>query len=242
MALGIEIGGRLFPVVDTDGLNLPVRRWNDGEQPIVPEFTPGSGFNKKRIKPIDLFVFHWTGGEQDPLPMAETLRTRKLGVEFAIARDGTIYQFCDPMLVDTADAGIVNSRSAGCEIVCYGYRSLWELRHAFGIPKLGRDRETYEASTHGTTITTAKFYPNQMRAAFALADAFAQAVPAVIRCVPPTNEVMPPEQLVGYTGFIGHDNITDAKRDPGPWFMNQLGQHFANNRAPVLPARPRLIA
>lgn len=226
---GICVGGKFFPVTNpATGSPVPVRRWNDGEKPVVPEFKPGSGYNKKRVKPIDLFVFHWTGGEQDPIPMAETLRTRKLGVEFAISRSGTIYQFCDPMVVDTADAGIVNSRSAGCEIVCYGYRSAWELRHAFGVPKLGQDRDTYEAETHGTKVKTAKFYPAQIHAAIGLANAFSDAVPAVRRQVPPQacTRAMDKAVLDMFKGYIGHYHITADKRDPGPHLMDQLRYAF----------------
>jgi hypothetical protein len=223
MADGIVIGGKLYPVVDDAGQPVSVRRWNDRQLPQVPEFGPGDGYNKRRVKPIDLFVFHWTGGENDPIPMADVLRKRKLGIEFAISRSGTIYQFCDPALVDTADAGIVNSRSIGCEIVCYGYAS-WDItRRVFTVPKLGQDREMYEALTHGKKVKTAKFYDSQMRAARALANAVSEAIPAIRKRVPSVmNDVLPADALQSFTGFVGHYHITESKRDPGPWFMEQL--------------------
>lgn len=225
----IQVGGVLYPLRNpATGMSVPVRRWNDRELPDVPEFKAGDGYNKMRHRPVDLFVWHWTGGEQDPIPMAETLRRRKLGVEFSISRDGVVFQFCDPLFVDTADAGIVNSRSVGCEIVCYGYRSAWDLKHAFGVPKVGQDRPTYEAVTHNVKMITAKFYAAQVQAAIALADAASSAMPAITRCVPSAGtQMMPPQALQRYQGHLGHFHVTDKKRDPGPWFMDQLRYAFA---------------
>jgi hypothetical protein len=219
---GIMIGGVIHPLKTSAGVPVQVRRWNDGQLPVVPEFKAGDGYNKKRFKPIDLFVFHWTGGENDPIPMAETLRKRSLGVEFAISRSGTVYQYCDPLVVDTADAGIVNSRSAGCEMICYGYAGM------MGAPKLGKDRELYVADTHGKAVKTAKFYPAQIQAAIALADAFSTAVPAVQRKVPPAalKTAMSQVDLDQFKGYIGHYQITTNKRDPGPDLMDQLRYAF----------------
>lgn len=228
LGAGIQIGGRLYqPVNPTTGAVIPVRRWNDGQLPKVPEFHAGDGYNKRRVQPIDLMVWHWTGGEQDPIAMAEVLRARKLGVEFSVSRSGTIYQFCDPQEVDTADAGYVNSRSIGCEIVCYGYRSVWDLRHAFGVPKLGQDREMYSAVTHGKQVETAKFYPVQVHAALALAEVVSAAIPTVRRQVPsPAANMMTPAQIFTFSGHIGHFHLTDKKRDCGPYLIDQLRHAF----------------
>lgn len=228
LAHSLIIGGVGYPLWNAPGEPTQVRRWNDGLLPVVPEFKAGDGYNKRRVKPIDLMVWHWTGGEQDPISMAETLRKRELGIEVSIdCCTGIVYQFCDPLVVDTADAGIVNSRSMGCEIVCYGYRSVWELKHAMGVPKLGRDRPTYEAVTHGRAVKTAQFYPAQMRAAIAVANAVSTAIPAIRRRVPVYNAgALYPKDLRAFTGHIGHFHITDKKRDPGPWFMDQLRADF----------------
>lgn len=225
----IKIGGVLYPLVSPSGVPVSVRRWDDAELPKVPEFRAGDGYNKKRVKPIDLFVFHWTGGENDPITMSEVLRKRKLGVEFAISRSGTVYQFCDPMVVDTADSGIVNSRSIGCEMVCYGYAG-WDIeRKVFVVPRLGQDRETYEATTHGKKVKTAKFYPAQMDAAFALSDAVSKAVPGIPQRVPTDNVTALTEfDLEAWIGYLGHYHITTNKRDPGPWFMEELDKHFSS--------------
>ena len=71
----IQIANRLYPLTHlATGKEIPVRRWNDWDYPVVPEFKAGDGYNKKRVKPINLMVWHWTGGEQDPIAMAEVLR------------------------------------------------------------------------------------------------------------------------------------------------------------------------
>lgn len=223
----IVVGGKEYALGNSRTQQpVTVRRWNDGQLPKVPEFAAGDGYNKKRVKPIDLMVWHYTGGEQEPIQMADVLRKRKLGVEFAISRSGTVYQFCDPALVDTADAGIVNSRSVGCEVVNYGYRSLIDLKNAFGVPKVGLDREMYDAVTHGRTVKTAKFYPCQIEAVLALALAVSTALPEIQKTVPAgVPGVL--KDLVAFRGHVGHYHITDSKRDPGPQLMDALGEFFS---------------
>lgn len=237
MAAGIIVRGETFPVLHPS-TKQPMRvfAWSDppGSGPRVPEFKAGDGYNKGRTKPVDLCVWHWTGGEAEPDRVAETLRKRKLGIEFAIGRTGAIYQFCDPAEVDTADAGIVNSRSVGVEITCYGYAaSVFDPLRALKVPRvppLGRDRETYVAETHGRKVKTAKFYTPQINAALGLADAISAAL-GIPRQVPPEEEdgefanVLWPSEM-RFRGHCGHYHITRKKRDPGPWFMDELGDHF----------------
>lgn len=255
MADGIIVGGIVTPVVHPETKHpVPVFAWCDPPGALrVPEFRAGDGYNKSRIKwPVDLCVWHWTGGEAEPDRMAETLRERKLGVEFAVSRAGNIFQFCDPRAVDTADAGGVNNRSVGVEVVNYGYAAGFTIDPVRAIkvptvPKLGKDRETYEAMTHGRVVKTAKLYPAQMAACIALAEAISASIPSIPRSVPlmpagvtgyhrifPTalgpssvlDRSMEPARLSQFAGHIGHYQITDQKRDPGPWFMEQLYAHF----------------
>jgi len=248
---GIVVGGVTHPVTGADGRTMMVVSWR-GPTPNVPEFKAGDGYNKPRVKPIDCCVWHWTGGEAEPPRVAETLRRRKLGVEFAIGRDGRLYQFCDPLLVDTADAGILNSRSVGVEIVCYGFAGgwTWDPVRALKVPRIppkGRDRETYLATTHGRSVRTAKFYPAQVAAALALADALSSALP-IPRDVPPSTQVtsMPTAALVGpqaFRGHLGHYHVSEHKRDPGPWFMDQLRAKFIADRvAEMTRTAPRGVA
>ncbi len=214
------IGGRPFQVS-----GAIVLTWNDhGVQ-----FCAGEGHNKRRVLDIDLCVWHWTGGENEPLVMVDTLRKRKLGVEFAISREGVIYQFCDPLDVDTADAGWLNGRSVGVEVVNYGVRS-W--KRGWLVPKRGRDRATYEATIQGGPKNTiARFYPAQLTAVNALARALSSAL-AIPRQVPRDSSdlvvthQLPLQLLAQYRGHLGHSNIDRNKRDPGPELLQEVGLAF----------------
>lgn len=247
MSDGIVVAGVAYPVLHpTTQHPIPVFAWNDPPGSLrVPEFRAGDGYNKRRTQPIDLCVVHWTGGEAEPDRMAETLRKRKLGVEFAISRLGNVFQFCDPAYVDTADAGTVNNRSVGIEVVSYGYAGGWAFDPVRAVkvprvPPIARDRVTYPAVTHGRKVQTAMFYPAQIAALCGLADALTAALPAIQREVPPLaydGSVYGPALLRGdsrFAGFVGHYHLTTAKRDPGPLTIEALRLHF--NRANALTA------
>jgi len=237
---GIVVADRVWPV--TDGLTgrpVRVRTWRDGELPKVMEFKPGDGFNKVRRTQIDLAAWHWTGGESSPEQVMRTLQMRKLGVELCIPRNGEIWQACDPFYVDTADISLLNYRSVGVEVILYGFAGftwadpLRTLRVPF-VPKLGRDRETYVAATHGKKITTAKPYPVQMGAMLGLADALSRAL-GIPREVPPPEfddrvypRALERDPMTRFRGHIAHFHATTAKRDIGPWPMQQLREHFAS--------------
>lgn len=213
------------------GLGLPGERtpivltWHDHGI----SFAPGEGYNKKRRLTIDLAVWHWTGGEGEPPAMAAVLKNRGYGVEFAIARTGVIYQFVDPLLVDTADAAGVNARSVGIEIVSYGFR---QSSSGWQPPKAGHDRALREVSIHGQRVKTAAFYPAQLAAARALADGLSRALP-IPRKVPltaagtPVTKSLPLTDLARFQGHVGHFHVTAQKLDPGPDFMAELGRLFA---------------
>ena len=225
MADGIQVNGKVFAVCHPDTRHpIPVLAWNDAAGSIrVPEFKAGDGFNKKRTHDIELVVWHWTGGEREPDAMAEVLRKRKLGVEFAISRLGVIFQFCDPAYVDTADAGTVNYRSVGVEMVSYGYRRFLRM-----VPKLGKDRLIYDADTHGRVVKTARFYAHQVTSACALADALSDAL-GVPRETPDADGVYAPALArdgTRFKGHVGHYHVSKRKRDPGPMFMDELHDHF----------------
>lgn len=239
MDAGIVVADRVYPVMGgLTGRPIRVRTWRDGDLPKVMEFKPGDGFNKGRRTAIDLAAWHWTGGESSPEQVMRTLQARKLGVELCIPRNGEIWQMCDPWFVDTADISLLNYRSVGIEVILYGFAGFtWAdplrmLRVPF-IPKLGRDRETYVAATHGRKITTAKPYPAQMDAMLGLADALSLAL-NIPREVPPSefdDRVYPRALLRGegerFRGHIAHFQATTAKRDIGPWPMQQLRIHFS---------------
>lgn len=201
---GIIIGDKRIPTA------APVRTWL--EHGI--EFKAGEGYNKRRRQEIDLHVIHWTGGENKPETLAATLRRRKLGIEFSIYR-GEVWQFCDPILVDTADAGHINPRSVGTEIINYGFR-----RRAADIPRAGRARPLYRCLLRGKYRTFAHFWPADIAAAIALSEALSTALP-IPRCVPMSGSYMvaprtlDPMELRAFKGHLGHFHISARKSDPG---------------------------
>jgi hypothetical protein len=204
------------------GRGVQVSTWLDhGVQ-----FRAGEGFNRRRRDDIDIACWHWTGAENGPLQMAETLKKRKLGVEFAIDRDGRLYQFADPLVVDTADAGSINSRSVGIEIVSYGVRS-WD--RAWLLPKHGELRATHRELLQGSVRTVADFFPPQTATACALAHALSAALP-IPRKVPLTVDgtiiptALAPEKLRRYRGHLGHFHVSAQKLDPGRRLLEDIGR------------------
>lgn len=184
------------------------------------EFKPGQGARRRfKKKPIDLFVLHWTGAENPPERVFKTLNNRSLGVEFAINREGLIYQFADPVYVDTFDAGRINPRSVGVEIVNYGFT--WRKP----IPKKGRDRGTYQTILNRRKRTFARFYPQQLASAICLADVLCKEL-SIPRRIPRDhdltilNRTMKWRELNRFKGVIGHFHASKRKSDPGMDIMH----------------------
>jgi hypothetical protein len=224
MATGITVGGKLYPVLHPiTGHPIPIFSPED----TGIQFEPGDGYNKKRVKDIDLGVFHWTGSENAVETMARVLRKRKLGVEFAISPYGSIYQFCDPLEVDTADAGIANSRSWGVEIVNAGIRrwkTMWREPRYRKVP-MG-PRKPFEMQLHGRKrkIRCWDFYTVQTISACALNRVLVEAIetyPSEV-CTTPGVVTIKGENPV--KGAIGHYNVTKKKLDPGTKLMETLSE------------------
>jgi len=188
------------------------------------ETKPGRGARRRHPKTeLDLWVIHWTGGEGTAKGLFRVLNARKLGVEFAIDREGMIWQFADPIKVDTFDAGIVNPRSAGVEVVNYGFR-----RKRSDIPRKGRDRQLYKTRLNGRNRTFARFYPDQVAATIHLTEMICREIPTIPRCVPREKDgslmtrTMTRQELKEYKGVIGHYHITKTKSDPGTEIFKAL--------------------
>lgn len=188
------------------------------------EFKPGDGARRRSPKAIvDLFVLHWTGGENDIETLHRVLDKRELGVEFAIDREGVIWQFCDPALVDTFDAGSVNTRSFGVEVVCYGMAGT-----GGAVPQKGKDRTVYQAVIRDKRRVMAGFYGPQHGAIKALLDTVTTATPTIPRVLPTSGtdkllaRTMTPEELAAYKGVIGHFHVSANKTDPGTEVFDYL--------------------
>lgn len=201
----------------------PTRIWTETGM----EFKAGKGA-RWRANDIDLVVWHYTGGEGDAARLFRVLDRRKLGVEFFIDRAGVIWQFCDPMRIDTFDAGIANRRSVGVEIACYGHVSKDRK-----VPKKGKDRKTYSAKMHGVEMIFAHFYRCQIAAAVSLADALSSALDISFRV--PVDETdrlitreLSEEEFEAFSGHIGHYHVSKRKVDPGPALLNTFRVLNAN--------------
>ena len=173
-----------------------------------------------------------SGGEGEPPQMAAVLKNRGYGVEFAIARTGVIFQFADPLLVDTADTGGANARSVGIEVVSYGMR---DRKPGWLPPRSGASRTTREVKIHGRSVQVASFFPAQLASARALAEGLSRAL-QIPRRVPltaagvPSAEVMPPAELARFRGHVGHYHVTNLKCDLGPDFMAELHWYFVGRQ------------
>jgi hypothetical protein len=186
---------------------------------------PGCGVRK--VEP-QLFVGHWTGGENGIAGIYATLRERELSVEFAMDAGGGIQQLADPGKTYCAHAQGVNISSFGMEIQCRGV-----VPGAFTpaqLKKLGAKvpRGTYKAQYHGHDWSIASFTADQMNAWAAFCELLVQAriisrqVYGDPRKKTPCLEVLPLKKLQTMQGIIGHLNVSPEKLDPGPQPFEEL--------------------
>lgn len=202
----IIVGGKRWSVIS------PVKLWTETGLEITPE--RGA---RKRQRKIDLGVLHWTGGEGKAKTLFRVLMSKGYGVEFFVDHFGVVWQFCDPCLVDTFDAGRVNDRSYGVEIANYGFT--WGKNRP--IPKRGRARPTYFCELNGRRRKFAHFYPVQIASTLSLADTMSKAL-SIPRQVPTSGggywvdpDTLDADRLDAFKGHVGHFHITNRKSDPG---------------------------
>lgn len=198
----------------------PVANWLDHGM----TFMAGKGARRRNHQKteVDLAVWHWTGSENPVTTMFRVLQKRELGVEVAIewpeddeAEFAPVVQFADPWLVDTFDAGFVNPRSWGLEIVSSGLATMWRR-----FRKRGHHRESYVDTINGKKQKMVRFHPAQIRSAIAVTEAIngAMRIPMTV----PTNpdgslikRTMTRGELARYRGIVGHYHVSPRKIDPG---------------------------
>lgn len=177
----------------------------------------------KRELPPDLIIWHWTGGENSAATTYNTLINRSLGVTFCIERDGTIYQFLDPVLYDPRDTGgQMGRRSISLEVANYGFRLKGQR-----IPTRGKDRILDDERIHGVKLRCARFFPDQINSIAALTKVLCVelGIPMVFPREPDGSiafrELSRQEKRV-FQGIIGHFHKTDQKYDPGFHIFREL--------------------
>ncbi len=181
-------------------------------------FSAGKGARRRNPKTkIDLGVLHWTAGEGTAQTVFRVLSQRELGVEFTIDRAGKIWQHADPVLIDTFDAGPVNPRSWGVEVVSCGYVPAGKIT----------DRTIRKGKINGEAYNVADFFPPQLDALAELCTVVCNALE--MPTTAPKDEhgqaftrTLSERELAAHQGLIGHYHITHRKVDPGPFVWNEL--------------------
>ena len=201
----VILGGKSWPCHTT------VKTWKEHGL----EFSKSGPGARPRRDNITKGILHFTGGENSMPGMFGVLRTRRLGIEFGISREGEIWQFCDPAVVDTFDAGIYNGASWGVEVMCCGVAPL---------PARARNRKTYEAKVNGHSFTFASFYPAQMKALVDLCNTMAAAL-KIPKQFPAKAGLLKESDAQRFCGFMGHYHISAIKPDPGTEPFEVLQQH-----------------
>ena len=205
-------------------VDAEVKTWKETGLQFLPD--QQAGVHKRGPHP-DTIVWHWTGAENPPERVYQTLRERGLGVEFSVARDGTIYQFCDPAYVDARDCGSMwDRRSVGVEIVSYGMSAPVMRPWSWYVPAPGRDRPKIKTRLRGSTVYVAGFYAAQVASCAALADTL-RVVFAIPRKIPldDSGRILDRpltwrERVAWKGGEVGHLQITTgSKPDPGVPFL-----------------------
>lgn len=226
MADGVIVDGKSYPLIHPI-TKRPISIF--GPEDTGMEFVVGTGYNKRRRAPLRHGVIHWTGSENAIETMYRVLNNRKLGVEFAIDPMGSLYQFCDPKKVDTADAGAANKTSWGVEVVCAGLvrkRKPGKKFRAWKAPGHMGARPKYKTRIHGRKMECRAFYPAQMQTLCALNALMVDAVPEYEDGVCVDSGVI---NFKRFRGAIGHLNLKRGKTDPGTKPMELL-KLFMDNR------------
>lgn len=193
------------------------------------EFTPGGpGARPRKLSP-QFIALHYTADELAAPALFRALLDRKnrdgkpmpLGIEFAVDRDGVIWQFCDPGAVDTFDLGEYNRVSVGIEITSCGRAPL---------KGKGIDRGTYVDTIGGERITFASFYLRQSKAVLDLVDTLVDAF-ELPRVVATDKRLLTPAEIASFRGVLGHYHVSADKRDPGTQILSDLVGHGYKERA-----------
>ncbi|MEE9392584.1 MAG: peptidoglycan recognition family protein [Planctomycetota bacterium] len=204
------------------------------------------GWDRKSLgEKITQFVVHYDVCATSQRCFKVLHDIRGLSVHFLLDIDGTLYQTLD-LQERARHAGLANDHSIGIEIAhigayppgdvswefCYGSPDSTGRRSVqppvdWGGPA-GRYRTArgglFEARIHGREYEMPDYSEAQYRTLERLFDWVAREFPRVPKKTPLTSsgdflwEVLPPDELKTFRGFIGHHHLTKSKTDPGPAF------------------------
>lgn len=181
---------------------------------VIDWHTHNLTFSKPNLKPglfeKTLVVHHWTGGEGGYKQVHNVLKNRGLSVQFFIAQDGTIYQYCD-VKAWAFGAGYVNKRAISIEI---------------GSKGMGKPSDKYPRTSHIDTIRGKKvkvldFYDAQTKSAKELTKVLCAElnIPLVI---PQEDKTYSVEELNKFNGVCGHYHISLNKTDCGSKLLKEI--------------------
>lgn len=181
----------------------------------------------KRVKPVRLAVWHWTGGKTSE-SCIRTLRCRSLSIHYTIDHDGTVREHADPAKVVAQHVGRVafargalsiNAESIGIEIAHKGFAPSFD-----GEPW---KRSEYTANVHGCAARLLRFTDAQLVSAQQLAEHISQrfALPLEI----PINDaghlhtqLLDEAAMRSFRGHAGHFHFDRKKTDPGPELLGAI--------------------
>jgi len=188
-----------------------------------------SQYRKRTVGKPKMFVLHWDVCLSTK-SMVKVLKNRGLSVQFAIDNDGTIYQLMDAKDIAWHARG-VNSVSCGVEIsnAFYIRYQKWYKKHGFGKRPVKVD-----TTVHGKKMTPhTGFYPVQLEALKALADAVSRAfnIPLKVPLDKNRNLIKGVHERVAkrkFRGIVGHYHVSTNKSDPASLDIKQLVEDVKN--------------
>lgn len=157
-----------------------------------------------RQREPDLILVHDTAGEGDGIRIYDTLKRDGLSVEFAIDRDGVIWQFCDPAINYTFHSETESRRSIGVELANYV------------TPNISSDRPTLEEPYRSRTREVLGHLAPQHYAMAALVEALLSVFPSIPARVPISSAgpITGRRLPAGWEGVAGHLHFSDNHGDP----------------------------
>lgn len=172
----------------------------------------------------DLIVVHDSAGEGDGPQIHRTLTRHKdkLSIHFFIARNGKIWQFCDPAFFACKHVGKgFNSRSVGIELANAVWPDLPDGVKPGLFANVKRYALTGKEKLYGRPIVVDKFrgaprrilghFDEQKYALRVLLDALVTEIPTIPRVIPAAPGMRLPST---YTGIAPHSAFADMHIDP----------------------------